>query len=554
MGELKLPKLPWSSRPGAGQGRPTGQLQQNFSLGPALVALLLVAAVFYGGYFWFVRRVVVGPDEVLVLMKKDGSRSLEGDQIVIPRPPDPKDPTAYAAWEHTYADVNGILEAVFPPGTYFKFSPFDYEREVMNIKQTADVPIGKVGVVVKKFGQRLPPGQVLAEESQDQRGPLPITLQPGRHYKYANPYAYTIKQVDPLTVDPGNRGVVTVMAGAVAKEPNQYLVADGEQGVQRQTEPEGFRYFNPFVKRVTSISIRSHRFEMTGAEAIEFPSSDSFDIRLEGFVEWSIVPDRLPETYVKYGEGGELIPLLEKTIILPYARSFSRLVGSQYNARDFISGDTKLKFQQEFESRLREACAAQGVEVLQALVRDIIPPEAIKDPINEREIAKERILQYEQQIKYAQTEAERVKQEETVKQNTAIGEANKAVVTIEKQAQQDYEVTLTQTRQKLAVAKLRLEAARQQADALVARGQAEANILLLKKRAEAEPLRQQIAAFGGGDSYARYFFYQKIAPSIKSILSNTEGPFADLFKQFAAPAPAPLPGEERPQKVTGVQP
>jgi regulator of protease activity HflC (stomatin/prohibitin superfamily) len=425
---------------------------------------------------------------------------------------------------------------------------------VIDIKKTADVPIGKVGAVVKKFGQKLPPGQVLADEAQDQRGPLPITLEPGRHYKYANPYAYEIKQVDPLTVDAGYRGVVTVMAAAPAKDPNQYLVADGEQGVQRQTEPEGFRYFNPFVKRVTPVSIRSHRFEMIGAEAIQFPSSDSFDIRLEAFVEWSIVPDRLPETYVKYSEGAELIPLLEKTIILPYARSFSRLVGSQYNARDFISGDTKLKFQQEFESRLRDACAAQGVEVLQALVRDIIPPEAIKDPINEREIAKERILQYEQQIKYAQTEAERVKQEETVKQNTAIGEANKTVVTIEKQAQQEYEVALTQARQKLAVAKLRLEAARQQADATVARGQAEANIILLKKQAEAEPLRQQIAAFGGGDAYARYFFYQRIAPSIKSILSNTEGPFADLFKQFAVPVPVGTGPQERSSKGLGKQP
>ncbi|MBI3328550.1 MAG: hypothetical protein HYZ81_17845 [Nitrospinae bacterium] len=553
MDERNRPRLPWSSGPG-GQGGLTEQLRQNFALGPALVSLLLVVAVLYGGYFWFVRRVAVGPDEVLVLLKKDGSRSTEGDQIVIPRPPDSKDAAAYAAWERVYGDVNGILEEVYPPGTYFKFSPWDYEREVINIKRTADVPIGKVGVVVKKSGHQLPPGQVLADEAKDQRGALGITLQPGRHYRYANPYAYEIKQVDPVTIEPGNRGVVTVMAATPAKNPNQYLVEDGEQGVQRQTEPEGFRYFNPFAKRVTPISIRSHRFEMTGAEAIEFPSSDSFDIRLEGFVEWSIVPDRLPENYVKYSEGGELIPLLETTIILPYARSFSRLVGSQYNARDFISGDTKLKFQQEFESRLREACAVQGVEVLQALVRDIIPAEAIKDPINEREIAKERILQYEQQIKYAQTEAERVKQEETVKQNTAIGEGNKSVVTIEKQAQQDYEVALTQAQQKLAVGKLRLEAARKQADATVARGQAEANIILLKKKAEAEPLRQQIAAFGGGDAYARYFFYQKIAPSIKSILSNTEGPFADLFKQFAVPVPAGPLKEERPQKVTGAKP
>lgn len=534
-------------------GRPLGSLGAQVMAGPALVSLALLLALLYGGYFWFIRRVVVEPNEVLVLLKKDGRRSLAGDQIVIPRPPDRRDTVAYAAWERAYRDVNGILEEVYLPGTYFMFSPFDYEREVLNITKTADVPIGKVGVVVKKFGQPLPPGQVLADESQDQRGPLPITLEPGRHYKYANPYAYEIKQVDPLMIDAGYRGVVTVMAAALAKAPNQYLVADGEQGVQRQTEPEGFRYFNPFTRRVVPVSIRSHRFEMTGAEAIQFPSSDSFDIRLEGFVEWSIVPDRLPETYVKYSEGADLLPLLEKTIILPYARSFSRLVGSQYNARDFISGDTKLKFQQEFESRLREACAVQGVEVLQALVRDIIPPEAIKDPINEREIAKERILQYAQQITYAQTEAERVKQEETVKQNTAIGEANKTVVTIEKQAQQEYEVALTQARQKLAVAKLRLEAARQQADATVARGQAEANVILLKKQAEAEPLRQQIAAFGGGDNYARYFFYQRIAPSIKSILSNTEGPFADLFKQFAVPVPVGRGPEARPSQSPGTQ-
>src|SRR5262245_25779132 len=292
---------------------------------------------------------------------------------------------------------------------------------------------------------------------------------------------------------------------------------------------------------------------MSGAEAIQFPSSDSFDIRLEGFVEWAVMPDQLPETYVKYSEGAELIPLLERTIILPYARSFCRLVGSQYNARDFISGDTKLKFQQEFEHRLREAGATQGVAIRQALVRDIIPPEAIKEPINEREIAKERILQYEQQIKYAQTEAERAKQEELVKQNAAVGETQKQVVTIVKQAQQESEVALTQARQQLAVARLHLEAAQQQAEALVARGQAEANVILLKKQAEAEPLKQQIAAFGGGDAYARYFFYQRIAPAIKSILSNTEGPLADLFKQFTAPMLAGALPDEQAQKASGMQ-
>jgi hypothetical protein len=37
------------------------------------------------------------------------------------------------------------------------------------------------------------------------------------------------------------------------------------------------------------------------------------------------------------------------------------------------------------------------------------------------------------------------------------------------------------------------------------------------------------------------FFLQKVAPSIQSILSNTEGPFADIFKQFQSfPAAVPV--------------
>ena len=62
-----------------------------------------------------------------------------------------------------------------------------------------------------------------------------------------------------------------------------------------------------------------------------------------------------------------------------------------------------------------------------------------------------------------------------------------------------------------------------------------ASVVLLNKQAEAEPLRQQVAAFGDGNAYAQYFFFQKLAPSVKSILTNTEGPFADLFHQLSAP-------------------
>ena len=379
-----------------------------------------------------------------------------------------------------------------------------------------------------------------------QRGPLPNVFQPARYNEYSNPHAYELKLVDPIQVDPGHRGVVTVMAGVLAKDPDAYLVNDGEQGVQRSTEPEGFRYINPYAKRITPISITSQRFEMTGSDAIQFPSSDSFDIKMEGFVEWSIVPDKLPLLYVQYGTGGELVPYLEEKVILPYARSFSRLVGSQYSARDFISGDTKLKFQSEFEAKLREACEKQGIEVLQALVRDIVPPDDIKEPINERTVALQQIDTFQQQIQVAKSAADLATQTEMAEQNQKIGEANKQVVTLTKKAEQEKDVAVTKANQDLAVAQLRLDAAKNEADAIVANGQAEANVILLHKQAEAEPLRQQVAAFGDGNAYAQYFFYQKVAPSVKSILTSTDGPFADLFKQFTKPSS----DSNVPQKLT----
>lgn len=80
------------------------------------------------------------------------------------------------------------------------------------------------------------------------------------------------------------------------------------------------------------------------------------------------------------------------------------------------------------------------------------------------------------------------------------------------------------------VAKLQLKAATETAAAQVGRGQAEAEVLLLSYQALAGPLSQAVQAFGGGDTYARFFVYQMLAPAVKSILASTEGPFADVFR------------------------
>jgi hypothetical protein len=124
------------------------------------------------------------------------------------------------------------------------------------------------------------------------------------------------------------------------------------------------------------------------------------------------------------------------------------------------------------------------------------------------------------------------------------------VVTISKKAEQERDVAITLAQQKLAVAKLRLEAAQKEGDAQLATGQAEANVVLLQQQAIAEPLRQQVLAYGDGNTYAQNLFYQKMAPAVKSILANTDGPFADLLRQLTAP----VPGSTDKTKLTRAQP
>ena len=81
---------------------------------------------------------------------------------------------------------------------------------------------------------------------------------------------------------------------------------------------------------------------MADKDAITFPSADSFDIRLDGFVEWSMDPRNLPLIYVQYGEGGELVPYSwKRKVILPYAAEFLPARGNRNKSPAILSAATR---------------------------------------------------------------------------------------------------------------------------------------------------------------------------------------------------------------------
>jgi regulator of protease activity HflC (stomatin/prohibitin superfamily) len=492
----------------------------------ASLALLVPALLLLGGaYVWFVQRIEVPAGKVLVLLNRTGAdlKTEAGEQVVL-------HPALLRKLGEPESSrrFKGIVYDVLAEGRYF-YDPFFWRREVVD---AVVIEQGEIGLLVRRYGDPLPPGKIVATEPHE-RGPLAEVLTPARYN--LNPYAYHVVRVKPTYVSEGHIGVQTLFSGADPANPNRYVVNEGERGVQAEVLPPGMYYNNPFVRRIDEIDVRSHTIDLVDRDAIHFPSNDSFDILLEGTVEYAIRQDKAPYVMMAIGDHNDI----KEKIIMPYAKSFSRIEGSKLAAREFISGEARTAFQQRVFEGLRQQCYAQGIEIRAVLFRRIEPPKAIAGPISDRQVAEQQVRQYENEITLARSQARLVEQEELQKQNQETGLARRDVVTMLKEAEQAKAVALLHARQKLEVARLELEAAAETAAALRSRGQADAEVARLAYAAEARPLADAVSAFGDGETYAQFFFYQRLAPALKSVLASTDGPFADIFRALTPRADAP---------------
>ena len=507
-----------------------------------LVAVAMLMAFFVGFVEWFIIRVEVNAGQILVLVNKTGRRLPDNlapefdDQVVLyPELVQAIAKKTGRAEDGVRRDYKGIRYEVMPEGRYF---PNPYSFKVVKFNATV-IGQNEMGILVRKFGKPLPFPKTVATEP-DERGPVAEILRPGRYN--INLLAYDVLRFPVVQIPEGHVGVVTLLSGDDPKRRNTFTVEPGEKGVQHQTLPPGLEYYNPYLKHIEVVDVRSHKYDMLKDDAIHFPSNDSFTITIEGTIEWAIRPERVAEIIVAYGDATDI---LDK-IILPNVRSIARIQGSKLAAREFITGKTRTAFQDHILSELKRECWEQGIDIKAALVRDIQPPAEIANLISQREQADQEIERSTNQMAEAKSEAKLVEQREMQSQNRAIGEARRQVVSVTKEAEQHKGVAVTQAQRELEVSKLELEAASNQAEAIHARGQAEANVVLFDYRAKAEPLARSVKAFGDGTTYAQQFFLQRVAPAVRSILTNTDGPFAEIFKELQnfSHAPAQQTGDK----------
>jgi regulator of protease activity HflC (stomatin/prohibitin superfamily) len=505
------------------------------------VLLLILGYVVYTQF-----RIDVPSMHIAVLTKKTGD-DLQNNQEVA------KDETQ-----------KGLQLEVLTEGRYFyNFYTWDWEVYPM-----IEIPENKMGVRVRLYGDDLPYGHFVAT-AETEKGIVKDVLKPGRYAINAvfsqpaaqgqarqvdmngrskSDFVEVVELHDPVIVPAGFRGVVTNLAGPMPEDPNQLLVEDGKRGVQLKTLDEGTYYMNPYMYRIELIDCRSQRFNLAENEDMGFPSKDGFWVNLDGIIEFHVMPD--PEqdedgkfihqgaagTFVTYNEDGKsgIDQEIIRKVIMPNARAFCRLRGSNSSGRDFIGGETRQNFQNEFQKAIRETCAKQGIEIVQALITRIMPPQAIAGPVRDREIAQQQEAQYQQETAQQVEEAKLATQNALITQKERLVEAEREVIKVKTMALQEQEVALEQANRDKEVAVEELVAAKDQAIATMSEKTAEAAVVDYENEALAAGWKRSVHALGGdGQSLATYELYRKIAPAYHTIMANTaDSPLMQVFEGF----------------------
>ena len=494
------------------------------------------------GYFVYTRfRIDVPAKHIAVLTHKTGQDLENDDEVAVDE------------------SQKGLQLGVLPEGRYF-YNPFLWNWKVYPM---VEIPEDKMGVRVRLYGDDLPYGHFVATK-ENEKGIVEDVLKPGRYAinaivkdasnhegklitnRTTSDYVEIVELHDPVSIPAGFKGIVTNLAGPIPEKSNAILVPKGFRGVQKETLEPGTYYLNPYMYRIQPIDCRSQRFDLAKGEDMGFASKDGFWVTLDGIIEFRIKPDSEAETFVMYNEsmngmaaaniGEEVI----RKVITPNARSFCRLRGSNSSGKEMIGGETRVAFQTSFQSTIKATCEKQGIEILQALITRINPPQAIAEPVRKREVARQQEKAFHQQKLQQEAEAKLATEKATIAQRQKLVEAEQTVVKTVTMAKQEQEVALQGADRDLEVAIEEYHASKDKAEATLSAKKAEAQVSLFANEADAAGWRRSIQALGGdGEAFARFTLYQKLAPSYKSIMVNTaDSPMMDVFKKFAQSGPS----------------
>lgn len=549
-----------------------------------IAGVVVVLAVGVLALIWFTCRVYVPQDKCAVLIRKMGTPAPSG-QLITSEP-----------------GQKGIQEEVLGPGRYF-YNPVVWQWEVkplteipagdastwkwsysLSDRQLEEVRAGtfkfegdfpKIGVVVRKVGAAPEPGQVIVTRDSGVKGIIREVLTPGTYR--INPYVYDVELHDAVVIPAGFVGVVTNLFGdrpsaAAAEEAPKKneeaeaetdeeaivsiarpLAEPGERGTLRDVLQPGIYFINPKLQKVTLIEIGFNEYSQIKISKdenlrISFPSDTGYLIRVGVTVVWGIDPQHAAEIINEFGNADGV---LDK-IVDPQLRSICRNIGSTYDARDFIHGEKREKFQRALTAELQRVCRSKNIEVLLALVREIevhAPTagaedqevtEDLKRTIQQSYIAIEKQLTKQKQREAAVVRAklEEVKKKVDIARETVKADTRVLVANIE--AEGEKQAAEIDAQAALDVATIQQEVAELDAQRIEILGQATADVEKMQKAAEAEGYKMLVNAFGSARAFNLYTFAENFHPESIRLFFAGDGTFWTDLSRFEEAGAAKL--------------
>jgi hypothetical protein len=547
-----------------------------------LVGIVVILALLWGAYQWFLCRFYVAPGRMAIVIAKTGD-SLPPGQILAKK------------------GQKGIQEDVLGEGRHFR-DPFLYDVEM---RSSVTVPPGKVGLVTSKIGKELPQEEFLAEPGQ--KGIWRRLLGAGRYR--LNPYGYQIDLLDAISVPIGYVGVVTSLSGSQAREGE--FAGKGQKGVRADILQPGLYYANPREFRIDVLEIGVNQVSLLGKEGsavvtkkvalqqqanvavgalqqqalkeqqerrrdylekarsgmteqpaaaplkklppgkglppprplaaseaavpgfvldqfVTFPSRDGFEISLDMTVEFELKPESIAWIFRQFGD----LPAVVDKIIMPQILSVSRLKGSAYRATDFIVGEGREKFQVDLKDTLAKTLADRQIVIHNALIRHVNVPMQILEPIQQASIAQEEDLTNQEKQNTARKQAQlnteisliQQKGQEVAQQTERL----KAVI----RAEQEKSVAEIAGETLKKVSEIEKGASAIRAEKTMKIGKAQAEVLTKVEGEKARGFILRAGAFGDPQAFSLWEFAGGLSPEIKvNLIHAGEGTlWTDLEK------------------------
>ncbi len=244
---------------------------------------------------------------------------------------------------------------------------------------------------------------------------------------------------------------------------------------------------------------------------VSFPLADGKSMYIDFTVVWGVFPKEAPRIIEEYGN----IDMVESKIIKPQVLSICKNIGSDFTTMEFIEGDTREMFQNEVTTELQKMGDLKGIHILIALVRGFHPATDIKETIQARMIAEEekKTLLIEQETDKVAAKLERAKKLVDISLHDFDAQTSALVAGEREKGLKEAAETKARADQRVAG----LNRSKAEIDARIPKisGQAKADVIKAKKKAEATKLKLQIETFGGPKAFNLFTFAQALPAELK---------------------------------------